>query len=62
MKNVYINAQIQNMEAIVKTFRQSCRMAASQDDGQMDRNEEKALKKIDAAAEKFLAELKRAIE
>lgn len=55
--NHYINAQITNMKAMVKTFQQSCRMAAVQDDGTISREEEKLLKKINAAAERFTKEL-----
>ena len=60
MKNVYMAAQIQNMVSILHAFRQSLKLAASQDDGKMDKREEKALRRIDAAAEKFLAELQKA--
>lgn len=55
--NYYIDAQIMNMIAMVKTFEQSCKMAAMKNDGTIDRNEEKQLKKINAAAQKFVKEL-----
>ena len=55
--NYYIESQITNMKAIAKTFEQSCRMAATKDDGKIDVQEEKVLKKISAATERFIKEL-----
>lgn len=55
--NDYIKAQIFNMITMTKTFEQGCKMAATQDDGHIDPNEEKALKKIQKATEKFRKEL-----
>jgi len=55
--NDYISAQIMNMITIAKTFEHSCRMAATKDDGTIDRTEEKQLKKIHAATAKFIKSL-----
>ena len=55
--NEYINAQIMNMTSMVKTFNQSCKMAAMKNDGTIDKEEEKQLKKIHSACEKFLKDL-----
>lgn len=55
--NYHIDAQIMNMKAIVRTFEQSCRMAATKDDGKISPEEEKVLKKISAATQKFIKEL-----
>lgn len=55
--NYHIDAQIMNMKAMVKTFEQSCRMAATKDDGKISPEEEKVLKKISAASQKFIKEL-----
>lgn len=55
--NTYIEAQIMNMKAMVKTFESSCKMAALKNDGSIDRNEERQLKKISAASAKFIKEL-----
>lgn len=55
--NSYIDAQIMNMKIMAKTFEQSCRMAAMKNDGQIDKAEEKTLKKISAATQKFIKEL-----
>lgn len=55
--NFYIDAQIMNMKAMVKTFEQSCKMAATKDDGKVSPEEEKILKKISAASQKFIKEL-----
>lgn len=58
--NYHIDAQIINMKAIVKTFEQSCKMAAIKDDGRISPNEEKILKKINAATQRFLKDLDKA--
>lgn len=55
--NQYINAQILNMTTMVKTFQQSCRMAALKDDSTIDRSEQKMLDKINKASERFIKEL-----
>lgn len=55
--NTYIDAQILNMTTMVKTFEASCKMAAMKNDGRIDRDEERILKKISAASQKFIKEL-----
>ncbi len=58
--NYHIDAQIVNMKAIVKAFEQSCKMAAMKDDGRISPSEEKVLKKINAATQRFLKDLDKA--
>lgn len=60
--NTFIQAQCRNMIMMVKTFEQACQMAAQKDDGKISREEEKALKSITAAAEKFKKELTKIAE
>ena len=55
--NEYITAQIKNMQTMVKTFEQSCHLAASKNDGKIDKNELKTLKKIEAASKRFISDL-----
>lgn len=55
--NHYIYAQILNMQAMAKTFGQSCELAAMKDDGQISKDEVKQLKRIKAAVEMFCKEL-----
>ena len=55
--NSYIQAQILNIITMTKTFEQACEMAALKDDGKISREEEKQLKKIKVAAQKFRKEL-----
>lgn len=55
--NEYIRAQIGHMTALVKTFEQSCAMAAQKDDGKIDKEEARQLKKIHQASEKFIQQL-----
>ena len=51
--NEYMKAQITNMTIMVKTFEHSCKMAATKNDGLIDKNEERQLKKISAATQRF---------
>ena len=62
MMNTFIQAQCRNMILMVQTFEQACNMAAQKDDGKISREEEKTLKAITAAAEKFKKELKKITE
>ena len=55
--NDYISAQIMNMVTIAKTFEHSCKMAATKDDGSIDKYEEKQLKKISTITQKFIKDL-----
>lgn len=55
--NDYMEAQIKNMIVIVRTFENSCTMAALKNDGRIDSTEERQLKKINAASEKFISKL-----
>lgn len=55
--NHYIYAQILNMQAMAKTFGQSCELAATKDDGKISKDEAKQLKRIKAAVEMFCKEL-----
>ena len=51
--NYYIKAQIFNIKSMVKVFEQSCKIAAQKDNEEISKDEEKQLKQIKAAAEKF---------
>lgn len=55
--NHYLKSQIENMLIMTKAFQNGCHMAAMQNDGKIDKDEAKALKKIEAAAERFNKEL-----
>lgn len=57
--NAYLEAQIINMITIVKTFEESCRMTATENDGHINKDEAKQLKKINSAAEHFIKELEK---
>lgn len=57
--NQYIEAQIMNMVNMAKTFEASCKMAALKNDGTIDRDEERQLKKISAATKHFIQELEK---
>lgn len=61
MENQYIYAQVMNLKAFLATFEQGCMTAAMKDDGRIDKEEEKVLKKISAATKKYRAELDKII-
>lgn len=61
MKNEHITAQIINMKVILRTFEESCRTAAIKNDGRIDKEEEKILKKISTATSKYTNELDKLI-
>lgn len=55
--NSYINAQIVNMITMTKTFEQACELACLKDDGKKSKEEEKQIRKIKAATQRFRKEL-----
>lgn len=55
--NSYIEAQIINMITMTQTFEQACELASIKDDGVRSKEEEKQLKKIKAATQKFRKDL-----
>lgn len=55
--NYYIEAQIANMITMTNTFKEACSLAATADDGAVSREEEKTLKKLNAAADHFIHKL-----
>ncbi len=59
MKNKYMRAQCQTMLSVISVFSQACELAALGDDGARSKAEERELRKIRAAAERFQGELAR---
>ena len=59
MKNPYIKLEIAQISLAAKNFVNSCRTAAMKDDGTIDEEEQKTIKKISKATEKYLRELER---
>ncbi len=57
--NEYMKHQIETMLVSIETFRNGIQLGATQDDGIIDKNEEKILKKTEKAADKFSAQLKK---
>lgn len=59
MVNSFLEMQIKNMIVTVQGFEQACQIAAMQDDGLISKAEEKALRKVRAAAAAFMSELQK---
>lgn len=57
--NTFVQAQIYNMKSMVKTFEKACEMAMLKDDGKIDNEEAKALKRIRAASAAYIKELEK---
>ena len=52
--NPYITLQILNAQAMARNFEQACQQAAKQDDGKVNKEEEKILKKVHAITQRFI--------
>lgn len=59
MRNVFMQTEITNMKLLAQTFPQRCEVAATKDDGKIDAEEAKILKRVNAATSRFLKELSR---
>lgn len=59
MVNSFLEMQIKNMIVTLQGFEQACQIAAMQDDGLISKAEEKALRKVRAAAAAFMSELQK---
>ena len=60
--NVYMQATVKAAVGYLKAFKQSIEMASRRDDGQIDKSENKTLKRIYKATDRYIDELTRAIE
>ena len=59
--NYYLKSQVNNMTIMTKAFNDGCHLAVTQNDGSIDKEEAKALKKIDEATQRFIKEINAAI-
>ena len=57
MKNKILEAQIRNAERFMQTLKQSCKLAAVEDDGKISLSERRVLVQIDKAADRFLKDI-----
>ncbi len=57
--NLYIQMQIKNMISSLDLFLNGCRMASTKDDGIIDREEARLLKKIENATDIYRRELEK---
>lgn len=55
--NPYIASQILNAQAMARNFEQACQQAAKQDDGKVNKEEERMLKKVHSITQRFINEL-----
>ncbi|MBQ1341549.1 MAG: hypothetical protein IIY33_03590 [Erysipelotrichaceae bacterium] len=59
--NSYIKMQLNTMIQYLDSFEQACEIAATRDDGQIDRKEEKQLRKIRKSVARFRKELQKIV-
>lgn len=57
MDNQFIKQQCQNIKYSIQLFENACKLAATKDDGKISKDEEKILKIIKKANEKYLHEI-----
>ena len=57
--NQFIRTQIQHAITMTEVFKESCRIAAIADGGGISREEEKTLKRINDAADRYVKELQK---
>ena len=57
--NQYIKAQIANMITFSQAFLRSCELAAKEDDGRISTGEQKLIREIAAATERYIGKLKK---
>ena len=57
MTNKIIEQQISAMKADIQLFKVNCHLAAKKDDGIISKEEQKQLKAIDKAADRFIKDL-----
>lgn len=51
--NIYIKAEITQMQLLLKNFVSACEQGSKKDDGKTDREEQKTIDKIKKATRKF---------
>lgn len=60
--NDYMESYITSAVTYLKTFKQSLRMAALKNDGQIDKHEQKVIDKANKLTDKYIHELERLID
>lgn len=60
--NYYIKAQIAHIISMTKTFEDSCVLAATENDGQISKAEQKVIQKIRATSDRFIQDLEKISE
>ncbi len=59
MKNPYLTSQVNSLEATLKIFISGCELSVTKDDGKMDREEARALRRLRAATDRYLKVLEK---
>lgn len=62
MKNEYIISQTKNIIMMAENYKKMLQISATKDDGQIDKEEEKAIKTIEKRVEKFISKISKVIE
>lgn len=59
MKNQFMRIHVRNMKTSLESFKLGLKLSATQDDGIIDAEEKRDMKRLEKAADKFLKELEK---
>lgn len=62
MKNQFMRIHIRNMKTSLQSFKLGLQLSATQDDGVIDREEKRDMKRLEKAADKFMEELEKTMK
>ena len=62
MKNQFMRIHVRNMKTSLQSFKLGLQLSATQNDGMIDREEKKDMKRLEKAADKFMEELERVMK
>ena len=62
MKNQFMRIHVRNMKTSLQSFKMGLQLAAEQDDGAVDREEKRDMKRLEKATDKFMEELEKVMK
>lgn len=62
MKNAFMRIHVRNMKTSLESFKLGLQLSAVKDDGAIDKEEKRDIKRLEKAANKFLEEIERVMK
>lgn len=62
MKNQFMRIHVRNMKTSLQSFKLGLQLSATQDDGIIDKEEKRDMKRLEKAADNFLKELEKVMK